>query len=291
MAKWWDSGPGAEERAKKREEEARQRQQQLASRVWQRPGQKCVVTFISSEMYHFAEHQYQQPGIGWMRYACLEGEETEDGLRIPCPFCLSKIKQEFSLYAGTVINHTGFITRDGEKVRHVKQALVVKGTAKAAFLKAVNTIRKANGDSWNHLWTVWEIEREDKPKSITPGIFYEYKGKRSKDPLIKKMQEAGAERDDWDRYLQPYDVERLVTYLAPKEAYALLHIPWTFDTVSRKMLVEEEDYYDDLDFPPAGAEQSTSFTEDTDDEDIPKEGIFDDDDSDAKDIEDYELLK
>jgi hypothetical protein len=72
----------------------------------------------------------------------------------------------------------------------------------------------------------------------------------------------------------------------------MLRIPWTFDSASTGPTNEEDDY-DDLDFPPAGSEQSTSFTEDLDEDDPPKKRAIEDDDSDSdeKELEDYELLK
>lgn len=296
MVQWWDSGPGAEERAKKREEEALQRQRQSVSRVWQRPGNKCVLTFISSEIVHFAEHQYQQPSGGWSRYVCLEGSRTADDREIPCPFCLSKIRQEFSMYAGTVINHTGFHTRDGDAVKHIKQALVLKGTAKSAFLKQLGMMKKAHGNSFDHCWTVWEIEREDKPKSSTPGIFYEFKGNRSRETLLKKMKEVGVERDDWDRYLEPYAVERLAIYLEPEAAYRMLRIPYNYgsDTVAAVSGDNYDEDFDDLEFPTsaAGSEQSVdNFANPPVKGASAVETLANDDDDDAKAIEDFELLK
>ena len=290
MAQWWDSGPGAEERAKKREEESK-RKVGTVNRVWQKPGNTCTVTIISEDFAYFTEHNYKTPEGRWGRFVCLEGTKASDGTPIPCPFCLLKEKQEFQVLVGTCINHTGFVTKEGEKVEHVKQALVVKGQAKRMFFSQFNALQRQHGSNWNLNYSVWEIERDTNQKSPTPGIVYRHLGTRSKEKLIKKMVAAGQDRDDWDAYLAPYRLDQLCTYLEPDEAYAMLGLPFPAKG-SSKAAVEAEAYIDDdIDFPTdaAGSEQPLDFLDD----DIERSSVsvddFDDDDNSA--IEDYEQLK
>lgn len=289
MAQWWDSGPGAEERAKKKEDESK-RKTGLVNRVWQKPGNTCSITIISEDFAYFTEHNYKTPEGRWGRYVCLEGSKAADGSPIPCPFCLLKEKQEFQVLVGTCINHTGFMTKEGEKVENVKQALVVKGQAKRMFFSQFNALQRQHGSNWNLNYSVWEIERDTNTKSPTPGIIYRHLGTRSKEKLIKKMVAAGQERDDWEAYLSPYRLDQLATYLEPVEAYAMLGIPFPGRGVPVNN--EPEGYEDDIEFPDgvAGSEQPLDFLDDDIERPSVSGNILDDDDDNSA-IEDYEQLK
>ena len=293
MSTWWDSGPGAEERAKKKEEESKRRVGG-ASRVWQRPGQKCKVTLISQELAYFTEHNIKSPGGKWERYVCLEGTKNDQGRPIPCPFCLAKEKQEFQVYVGTCINHTGFSTKAGERVTHVKQALVLKGLAKQMFFQQLNIQQKQRGDKWSLAFTAWEIERDSSSTSHTPGIIYNYLGINPREKLIQRIEASGQTRDDWGAYLTPFSVDKLVKYVDPEEAYHIMGIPFTFKAAQTdEPQVNVDDEFGDLDFPGdvAGSDQFDGF-DDFGDIDVPlADDGFEPEDSDKKELEDYEALK
>lgn len=290
MPTWWDSGPGAEERAKKKEEESKRRSGG-SSRVWQRPGQKCVVTLISQELAYFTEHNLKKPDGGWVRYVCLEGSKDAQGRPIPCPFCLAKEKQEFQVYIGTCINHTGFSTKAGDRVEFVKQALVLKGLSKQMFFQQLNIQQKQWGERWKLAFTAWEIQRDSSPTSHTPGIIYNYLGINPREKLIQKIEAAGQSREDWGAYLTPYSVDQLVTYIEPEEAYSIMGIPFNYGSTAKQAITPSPDEeYENFDFPggAAGADQFDSF----DDIQVPLAADgFEPEDSDSKDIEEYEALK
>lgn len=294
MVKWWDSGPGAEERARQKEEEAK-RKSSGSFRVWQKPGQTCKITIVTENYEYFTEHTFQSAGGQWERHACLEGAYKDaNGNLIACPYCLAKHKKDFQVYVGTCINHTGFTTKDGDEVKFVRQALVLKSQCKNAFIKKRNKLQAKYGEKWRLPFSTWEIERDVGQSSQTPGIFVDFIGMTPKDKLIEMMKAAGHKRDDWDAAFEAISMSSLTTCLPIEQAYSLMGIPLNIARGGIKEVdpdAEEAEYDANIDFPGdvAGSNQFDSF----EDIDIPlaEPDIPEADDDDVKALEEYEALK
>jgi hypothetical protein len=186
-----------------REESSRKEQEILdklsGDRVFRfriKPGENCSITFLDDPKptFYFAEHSVKN-GNHFEFVTCV-GEESH------CPLCAEGEVPSFAL-AGTVINHGEYKTKKGNTIRNRKQLIVLKGKAKRAFEKQID---KRKGDV---AYAVFEADRDISPTSCGTGESFEFKGKLTKEKILKFVPEG----TNPDEFLKPFNYEEI---LAPK---------------------------------------------------------------------------
>lgn len=190
----------------------------------------------------------------------------------PCPPCEEKLTVAGMLCAGTLINRTGFVNDDDERIKNYKQLLMLKGEAKQEFLHQRSLLEKKYGKDDPLKLTIWKFRRGKDPKSINTGVHFECVGRISKARLIEKLKADGVRPDSWEEFLKPFNYEEIFAPEDEETLRAFLGLgPSKRKGKNAKAELDEEDDYD-VDDDLEDDEDEKSAEEDDDDDDVDDSG-------------------
>lgn len=126
---WYKTGKEGAAKSKQidKQAQARRELQQLGRRFKLQADSSAKVTFLDTPAFFFSEHNLQLDGKWGNHFTCL----SDFG---DCPICESG-EQASYVVAGTVIDHSTYISKDGTEYRNQKKLMVLKGKARQNILR------------------------------------------------------------------------------------------------------------------------------------------------------------
>lgn len=200
-ASWMQKGAVGEAHAEKLHNELQARMEATKNqlhRLWNAVGNSALVTVVEAEPIFIYEHDLMLNGQFRNYFTCRESLDE-------CPLCDSGSKPYY-LCLYTIINHTGFTTKKGEVLKHLKQVLAMKNTALQKFKR-----RRAELDGSVKL-VQFKFTRDTRDEASTGTDISVVKRWEGKD-LIAYLRGDGVSSEDIKKLITPYDFE---TLLAPK---------------------------------------------------------------------------
>lgn len=187
---WYATGKEGEQRAKAKQEEL-DREYNAPRRVWIKPGNEILVTFLDDAGFYFTEHNlYKNGRFGWC-YTCLADYDN-------CPMCDAGFKPA-PVCAFTVIDHSKFKSKKGKVYQNQKRLLVVKS-------RALEKLKDRRKEAGGLKYKVVRLKRFSDKESVTGEDFMV---KRAEPwPIKKLLSFVPADiknKDEIKKWLKPYD--------------------------------------------------------------------------------------
>ena len=204
-AAWYKTGEAGVKASKQADVQAKARRESRGPRRFHLPNDDSAkISFLDTPQFFLWEHNLNLGGKWFNYFTCLKDFDT-------CPLCESGDNASYIL-AGTVVNHKPYTDKDGAKHVNQKELFVAKGKARQSLLRQ---IERREGDLAG---CVYEMARGSSTTECATGEDFDYLGKK----LTKKQMKAFIPKDADEKWLEPFDYEKIFEPKDPAELRKLI---------------------------------------------------------------------